>query len=108
MNNANMILLANAGSLVPAMDNNEKLLAWILLVASMFLAITVSFLCSLLESSLLSLTPSQLADITAKNPKRGDLCSRLKDDIEQPLAVILICNTAAHTIGAAIAGWFGG
>ena len=53
---------------------------------------------------MLSLTPSQLADITAKNPKRGDLCSRLKDDIEQPLAVILICNTAAHTIGAAIAG----
>ena len=84
--------------------NNENMLAWILLIASMVMAIFVSFLCSLLESALLSLTPSQLAEITQKNPRRGDLCSRLKDDIEKPLAVILICNTAAHTIGAAIAG----
>ncbi len=76
----------------------------LLLCESMLMAIVVSFMCSLLESALLSLTPSQLADIATKNPKRGELCSRLKDDIEQSLAVILICNTAAHTIGAAIAG----
>lgn len=84
--------------------NGENLTAWILLIASMAMAIFVSFLCSLLESALLSLTPSQLADITAKNPRKGDLVGKLKDDIEKPLAVILICNTAAHTIGAAIAG----
>ena len=84
--------------------NGENLTAWILLIASMVMAIFVSFLCSLLESALLSLTPSQLADITAKNPRKGDLVGKLKDDIEKPLAVILICNTAAHTIGAAIAG----
>ncbi len=84
--------------------NSENLTAWILLIASMAMAIFVSFLCSLLESALLSLTPSQLADITAKNPRKGDLVGKLKDDIEKPLAVILICNTAAHTIGAAIAG----
>ena len=101
MINAATTLLA---SLKLPMDNSEVVWAWILLVASMATAIIVSFMCSLLESALLSLTPSQLADITTKNPKRGELCSRLKDDIEQPLAVILICNTAAHTIGAAIAG----
>ncbi len=87
-----------------SLDNSEVVWALVLLVASMAMAIMVSFMCSLLESALLSLTPSQLADITNKNPKRGELCSRLKDDIEQSLAVILICNTAAHTIGAAIAG----
>lgn len=86
------------------LDNSETLVAWILLVASMAIAISVSFMCSLLESALLSLTPSQLADIATKSPKRGELCARLKEDIEQPLAVILICNTAAHTIGAAISG----
>ena len=84
--------------------NGENLTAWILLIASMAMAVFVSFLCSLLESALLSLTPSQQADITAKNPRKGDLVGKLKDDIEKPLAVILICNTAAHTIGAAIAG----
>ena len=84
--------------------NSENLTAWILLIASMATAILVSFLCSLLESALLSLTPSQLAEISAKNPRKGDLVGKLKDDIEKPLAVILICNTAAHTIGAAIAG----
>ena len=101
MINAATTLLA---SLKLPMDNSEVVWAWILLVVGMATAIIVSFMCSLLESALLSLTPSQLADITTKNPKRGELCSRLKDDIEQPLAVILICNTAAHTIGAAIAG----
>ncbi len=84
--------------------NSENLTAWILLIASMAMAIFVSFLCSLLESALLSLTPSQLAEISAKNPRKGDIVGKLKDDIEKPLAVILICNTAAHTIGAAIAG----
>ena len=101
--------MINAGTALIAnmhwqMSNSEVVAAWILLVASMAMAITVSFMCSLLESALLSLTPSQLADITTKNPKQGELCSRLKDNIEQSLAVILICNTAAHTIGAAIAG----
>ena len=78
--------------------------SWVILICSMLMALCVSFMCSLLESALLSLTPSQLADIRTKNPKRGDLCTRLKTDIERSLAVILICNTAAHTIGAAIAG----
>ena len=64
--------------------NSENLTAWILLIASMAMAIFVSFLCSLLESALLSLTPSQLAEISARNPRKGDLVSKLKDDIEKP------------------------
>lgn len=80
------------------------LTAWIALAISVLVAISVSFLCSLLESSLLSLTPSQLAEIRGKNVRRGELCLKLKHEIEKSLAVILILNTAAHTIGAAVAG----
>ncbi|MBE6369198.1 MAG: DUF21 domain-containing protein [Lentisphaerae bacterium] len=93
-----------AGVSAPQLSGSSEFLPWVLLIASMAMAVTVSFLCSLLESALLSLTPSQLADIRTQNPRRGELCSRLKKDIEPSLAVILICNTAAHTIGAAIAG----
>ena len=101
------LLIIGAGTLelpVSKMSSTEEFWSFFILLLSMGTAITVSFLCSLLESALLSLTPSQLADIRTKSPRQGDLCARLKKDIEQPLAVILICNTAAHTIGAAIAG----
>ncbi|MPM81986.1 hypothetical protein SDC9_129044 [bioreactor metagenome] len=80
------------------------LMSWIALAASVTVAIMVSFLCSLLESALLSLTPSQLAEIRERNVRRGELCLKLKHEIEKSLAVILILNTAAHTIGAAVAG----
>ena len=76
----------------------------ILLIFSVVLAIGISAACSLLEAALLSLTPSQVAVIQQKSPKIGEICRRFKRNIEQPIAVILICNTAAHTIGAAVAG----
>ncbi|MBO5821471.1 MAG: DUF21 domain-containing protein, partial [Lentisphaeria bacterium] len=37
-------------------------------------------------------------------PAIGKIVQKLKADIDNPLAVILIINTAAHTIGAAVAG----
>ncbi|MBQ4106805.1 MAG: DUF21 domain-containing protein [Lentisphaeria bacterium] len=76
----------------------------IILILSMAGAMTISCLCSLLEAALLSLTPSQLAHIRQKSPRRGSICATLKRDIGNPVAAILICNTAAHTIGAAVAG----
>ncbi|MDD3117977.1 MAG: CNNM domain-containing protein [Victivallales bacterium] len=67
-------------------------------------ALSVSFTCSLLEAALLSLTPSQLADINAKSPVMGRIWQGFKANIEKPIAAILIANTAAHTIGASVAG----
>ena len=64
----------------------------------------MSHLCSLLEASLLSITPSQLALLRRNRPDRGRIAIALKHDIEKPIAVILIVNTAAHTIGASMAG----
>jgi putative hemolysin len=75
-----------------------------LLILSVLGALVISALCSLMEATLLSLRPSQVADIAARRPRIGSLWQKLKDDIEGPIAAILILNTAAHTIGASVAG----
>lgn len=76
----------------------------ILFIASITVALSISFLCSIMEAALLSLTPSKIAVITRNAPFIGSLCRKFKEDIERPIAVILILNTTAHTCGAAIAG----
>lgn len=57
-----------------------------------------------MEAALLSISPSQMAELRQKHSATGELVIALKREIDKPLAVILICNTAAHTIGAAVAG----
>lgn len=64
----------------------------------------VSFLCSMLEAVILSVTPSYLASLKSKNPGLYKRVEHLKSDIEKSLASILTFNTVAHTIGAAGAG----
>jgi len=75
-----------------------------LFVVSVLVALIVSALCSLAEAVLLSLTPSQVADLSNKNPQAGQVWRSFKTNIERPIAFILILNTSAHTIGASIAG----
>lgn len=75
-----------------------------LFILSVFAALSVSAMCSLMEASLLSLTPSQLARISARRPGVGAVWQRFKENIERPIAAILVLNTAAHTIGASVAG----
>ena len=77
---------------------------WMTFGFSLGCALVISHLCSLMEAALLSLTPSQLAELHHDSPKLGSVAMNLKRDIDRPLAVILILNTAAHTIGAAVAG----
>jgi CBS domain containing-hemolysin-like protein len=76
----------------------------VLLATYIALALGVSFLCSLLEATLLSLTPTYLASLEAKRPKLGAIWRDFKSDIDKPLAAILSLNTIAHTLGAAGAG----
>lgn len=85
-------------------DSLSYSVAWVILIISVCVACGVSMICSLLEAALLSLTPSQLARIKKKSPKIGSICQDLKHNIGKPIAFILILNTAAHTIGAAVAG----
>ncbi|WP_201588218.1 CNNM domain-containing protein [Psychrobacter jeotgali] len=89
-----------------------------LLVLFVVIAIGISFICSLAESALLSMTPSFIADVQESNPKKAGMLQRLKvDNIDQSLAAILTLNTVAHTLGSIGAGaqativfgsaWFG-
>ena len=75
-----------------------------LLLAYFFLALVLSFLCSLLEAVLLS-TPGSYASILSKqNAQDGARLERFKENINRPLAAILTLNTFAHTLGAAGVG----
>lgn len=71
-----------------------------LLLFYLFLAILVSFLCSILEAVLLSTSPSYLAVLADSGSRAGKLLQRLKLDLDRPLAAILSLNTIAHTVGA--------
>ncbi len=71
-----------------------------LLIAFAVLSILVSFICSILEAALLSLTPSFIAHQKTSRPKLYERLKRLKDKVDQPLAAILTLNTVAHTVGA--------
>jgi CBS domain containing-hemolysin-like protein len=75
-----------------------------LLLAYFALAILVSFLCSLLEAVLLSLTPSYISSMQESRPRTGKLLDELKSAVDRPLAAILSLNTVAHTVGAAGVG----
>jgi CBS domain containing-hemolysin-like protein len=75
-----------------------------LLLIYLFTALGFSFLCSLLESVLLSITPGFIGAYEKKAPVTGRLMRRLKKNIDRPLAAILSLNTMAHTVGAAGVG----
>ena len=68
------------------------------------LSVFVSFICSMLEAVILSVTPSFLSSLKDSQPILYKQVSYLKKDVEKPLASILTFNTIAHTIGAAGAG----
>lgn len=76
----------------------------VLLILYLFIALFFSFLCSMLEASLLSTTPSFIAAKVNENKSFGRTLKRFKDNVDFPLAAILTLNTFAHTIGAAGVG----
>lgn len=69
-----------------------------------FIAIAISFFCSIFEAVLLSVTPSYIANLRESNPKIAALLDKQKKNVESPLVSILTLNTIAHTAGAAVAG----
>ena len=75
-----------------------------LLLLYLFLALGVSFLCSVLEAVLLSITPSYIALKQKEGGHVGERLDTLKSDIDRPLSALLSLNTIAHTIGAAGVG----
>ncbi len=76
----------------------------LLLVIYVLIALGFSFLCSIAEAVILSVTAGYVAVLEKENRRSGRLLRKMKDDINQPLAAILTLNTIAHTVGAAGAG----
>ena len=67
-------------------------------------ALSISFLCSILEAVLLS-TPMSYASMLEKEERPGALLlKKYKQDIDKPIAAILSLNTISHTVGAAGVG----
>lgn len=67
-------------------------------------SLTVSFLCSILEAVLLSISHSYVAVLEERGHPSGPLLARLRGNIDEPIAAILTLNTIAHTVGAAMGG----
>ena len=76
----------------------------VIFVAAVSTALIVSFLCSIFESVLLSLSPARVEGLVSDGKRSGELLRDFKANIDVPIAAILIVNTIAHTIGATIAG----
>ena len=75
-----------------------------LLLTYIFIALGFSFLCSIAEAVLLSVTAPYVALLESQNKPSATRLRQLKEDINKPLAAILTLNTIAHTVGAAGAG----
>ncbi len=67
-------------------------------------ALAVSFVCSILEAVLLSVSHGYVAVLQDRGDPLGDQLARMRAKIEEPIAAILTLNTIAHTVGAAVAG----
>lgn len=63
-------------------------------------ALLVSFVCSISESTLLSVRRPYIESLVQKNKRSGILLRQFKSDMNKPLAAILTLNTIANTIGA--------
>lgn len=72
-----------------------------LLIVFLMITLGVSFVCSLLESVILSVSHAYIALLIKDNKKSGELLRKMKKNIDHPLAAILTMNTVANTLGAA-------
>ena len=77
-----------------------------LLVTYLLLTLILSFMCSLLEATLLSSTSSYIESLDKKgySPKTVDLAKDVKQNIDKSISSILTLNTFANTMGAAGVG----
>ena len=76
----------------------------LIFIIAVSVALGISFLCSLCEAVLLSLSRAQVAELDMQDGVPGGPWTKFKANIDKPIAVILTLNTAAHTIGASVAG----
>ncbi|WP_353777301.1 CNNM domain-containing protein [Winogradskyella sp. 3972H.M.0a.05] len=75
-----------------------------LLIFYGIISIFFSFLCSILEAVLLSVTPTFINVKKQEGKAYANNLEELKKDVDRPLIAILTLNTIAHTVGAILVG----
>ena len=75
-----------------------------LLIIYLLLTMGISFLCSLLESVLMSTPISFISMKEEEGDRNATLFMKFKQDPDRPLTAILSLNTIANTLGAAAVG----
>ena len=68
------------------------------------ISIFFSFLCSILEAVLLSVSPTFINIKKNEGKAYASRLEELKKDVDKPLIAILTLNTLAHTVGAMMVG----
>ena len=113
-----LVAYAAGGAVEAATQTSSYGVHVALLIGFVLLSVLVSFICSVSEATLLTMTPSYVASIAEEDPKKSALLKDVKiDNIDQSIAAILTLNTVAHTVGSLGAGaqativfgsqWFG-
>lgn len=83
-----------------ATDSSAHRPMYTLLIVFFLVSIIFSFLCSIWEAVLLSITPAFTERKTQEGGEVGETLQAFKSNIDRPLAAILTLNTIAHTVGA--------
>ncbi|NQU26154.1 MAG: HlyC/CorC family transporter [Candidatus Nealsonbacteria bacterium] len=76
----------------------------VMMIVYATVALVFSFLCSVAEAVVLSVSPSFIANLEKEGKKSARLLGKIKADVDRSLAAILTLNTIAHTVGAGGAG----
>ena len=74
------------------------------LILYFLLALVISFICSLMESIILSVSFNHISIMKKDGKREAELLEEQKKNINRPLAAILTLNTIANTVGAAGVG----
>lgn len=77
------------------------MISMLVIIISFGLVLTISFICSLCEAVLLSLSPAFVAVQAEENPKSGKVLSHIVENTDRSLSAILTLNTISHTLGSA-------
>ena len=97
-------LLASGGNVAadPAAKGQPQHLVMMIIYAT--IALGFSFLCSIAEAVVLSISPSYIVNKEREQARSAPVLRNMKTNIDRSLAAILTLNTIAHTVGAGGAG----
>lgn len=74
------------------------------LLAYIFIAVMISFFCTLFKTVLVNISPGSLSELETSNAQYATAARQLYDDLDSPLAVLSFIKTIALTLGAIAAG----